>query len=121
MEDTILNKAMRDIACRAYVHATEEMYTSEIGNWTLELALSALKDFDKWYNSLDLKQPIISEAHSSLIVDFENPPITIEEAAREYASLFYSENMKVELGFIAGAKSEAAKQYWYKQFLREKK
>ena len=44
---------------------------------------------------------------------------TLEEAAERYTkdgTKHYMEKTNVELGFIAGAKSDAAKNYWFKIF-----
>lgn len=66
------------------------------------------------------------EAHSSLIIDFDKIE-TIEEAGEMYGKSFnyneetVQEHLASEYGFIAGAKSDAARNYWFKIFQEEQK
>ena len=50
---------------------------------------------------------------------------TIEEAAEKHAnevnSISASRTLLSKIGFIEGAKSEAAKEYWYKEFQKDPK
>lgn len=67
------------------------------------------------------------EAHSSLITDFGKDDVieTIEEGANNYVLLVGNltkiENNKTIIDFIAGAKSDASKNYWFKIFQEEQK
>lgn len=58
------------------------------------------------------------EAHSSLIIDFGKDDVieTIEEAADK---LYEAYEKSEGVAFIAGAKSEASKNYWYQKFIEE--
>ncbi len=66
------------------------------------------------------------EAHSSLIIDFDAVE-TIEEAALKlvpkslacFQGIEFDANQAERDMFIRGAKSEAAKNYWYQQFIKE--
>jgi len=58
------------------------------------------------------------EAHSSLITDFGKDDVieTIEKAAKNAWGNVHRSGV---LGFIEGAKSDSARNYWYSQFLKE--
>lgn len=68
------------------------------------------------------------EAHSSLIIDFDKVE-TIEEFAKTFEKVCFGDKSwdKVEEksicynSFIAGAKSDAARNYWYQKFIEEQK
>lgn len=68
------------------------------------------------------------EAHSSLIIDFDKVE-TIEESAKTFEKVCFGDKSweKVEEksicynSFIAGAKSEASKNHWFKIFQEEQK
>ena len=70
-----------------------------------------------------------SEAHSSLIIDFDKVE-TIEEAAYDYTeSIMFSHKSletvtmakRFDKCYITGAKSDAARNYWYQKFNEEQK
>lgn len=69
------------------------------------------------------------EAHSSLIIDFDKVE-TIEEAAYDYTESIKFSHKSLETvtmakrfdkSFIEGAKSDAARNYWYQKFNEEQK
>ena len=69
------------------------------------------------------------EAHSSLIIDFDKVE-TIEEAAYDYTeSIMFSHKSletvtmakRFDKCYITGAKSDAARNYWYQKFNEEQK
>jgi len=62
------------------------------------------------------------EAHSSLIIDFDKIE-TIEESAKNYDySVQNTDHYPSETeSFIIGAKSDAARNYWYQKFNEEQK
>lgn len=83
-------------------------------NWTLYNEIEHYKEkFNPTFNP---------EAHSHLIIDFEQIE-TIEEAAKKVYPFCYIENDKLFLernAYIEGAKSEASRNYWFKIFQESK-
>lgn len=78
------------------------------------LLLYNLRDSDMFKPKLNINL----EHHSSLLVDFENPLLSIEEEADNYS--LETDNWYIsKKAFIVGAKSESAKQYWYNQFKQQ--
>jgi hypothetical protein len=68
--------------------------------------------------------PYCCQVHGSCLtcVKQEEPnQETLEDAAIDYSKMYFSENKKAELGFIAGAKSNAAKEYWFNKFQEQDK
>lgn len=75
----------------------------------------------------DLSKQVFNEtfnpdAHSSLVIPFDKEE-TIEEAAKKYSYDFGTiesmEGYHANKGFIQGAKSDAARNYWYQKFQEE--
>ncbi len=61
------------------------------------------------------------EAHSSLIIDFDKVE-TIEEASVNYMDkngINYPQDEIANIAFVTGAKSDAARNYWYQKFIEE--
>lgn len=115
MEDTISSKEFWECkSCNINSKTKDRMIPCPRGGCDAEIIGHLIKKthFEPLVKVLD--------NHSHVLVDFENPSISIEETASDYY-LGREDYIDVEKAFIEGAKSEAAKQYWFKIFKQENK
>jgi len=79
---------------------------------------TSIEELKKSISAKDYEEAIMNKPAVKL-----KPP-SIEEAAAKYAKDYNGmqwEKDRVEIAYIKGAKSDAAKEYWYQQFKQEKK
>ena len=114
--------------------ALEEKYLPKIER-NGEICLDGTKQTKEWYievwkkETQEYNETFNPEAHSSLIIDFDKVE-TIEEAAYDYTeSIMFSHKSldtaimakRFDKCYITGAKSDAAKNHWFKIFQEEQK
>lgn len=89
---------------------------------------SKMFDHGIWFEELELVVSKIDMGHYHLLTGFDSD-LSIEEELEECARVFSRDNYLPSKdnhstfteGFIAGAKSEAARHYWYQQFINAQK